>query len=92
MASTQLRTLIDNVLIDTSRDMVEQSNIVNQAFTRRVDELQDALCKMEEHLGKVTKNKNTHSRTIEPILQVIRRYNQKQFIKNYVDSFINSFS
>ena len=53
MASTQLRTLIDNVLNDTSRDMVEQCNTVNQAFQKRVDEMQDALSKMEDHLGKV---------------------------------------
>ena len=53
MASTQLRTLIDNVLQDTSRDMREQCDAVDVAFSKRVDEMQDAQAKMEENLKKV---------------------------------------
>ncbi|XP_074647836.1 tektin-4-like [Tubulanus polymorphus] len=53
MASEQLRTLIDNVLQDTSRDMREQCDTVDVAFAKRVDELEDALAKLKEHLKKV---------------------------------------
>ena len=53
MASIQLRTLIDNVLQDTSRDMREQADAVDVAFQKRVDEMQDAKNKLEENLRKV---------------------------------------
>ena len=53
MASIQLRTLIDNVLVDTSRDMGEQNNVVNQAFARRVAEVQNAKDKLQDNLKKV---------------------------------------
>lgn len=53
MASIQLRTLIDNVLQDTSRDMREQADAVEVAFKKRIDEMQDAKNKLEENLKKV---------------------------------------
>lgn len=53
MASIQLRTLIDNVLQDTSRDMIEQCDVVDNAFAKRVEEMEDAKAKMEENLKKV---------------------------------------
>jgi len=53
MASIQLRTLVDNVLQDTSRDMREQADAVDVAFQRRVGEVQDAQNKLEENLKKV---------------------------------------
>ena len=53
MSSIQLRTLIDNILNDTSRDMREQADAVDVAFQRRVDEVQDSKHKMEENLKKV---------------------------------------
>lgn len=55
MASIQLRTLIDNVLNDTSRDMMEQCDVVDTAFAKRVEEEEDAKAKMEESLKKVYK-------------------------------------
>lgn len=55
MASIQLRTLVDNVLQDTSRDMVEQCDVVDTAFAKRVEEMEDAKAKMEENLRKVGK-------------------------------------
>ena len=55
MASIQLRALIDNVLNDTSRDMREQADAVDNAFQRRIAEMQDAKDKMEENLKKVIK-------------------------------------
>ena len=54
MASIQLRTLVDNMLQDTSRDMREQADAVDVAFNRRVEEVQDAKAKMEENLKKVS--------------------------------------
>ena len=54
MASIQLRTLIDNVVQDTSRDMREQANAVDVAFRKRVDEVEDAKTKLEENLKKVS--------------------------------------
>jgi len=53
MASINLRALIDNVLRDTSDDLREQCNIVNQAFAKRLEELNDAKSKLENHLQKV---------------------------------------
>ena len=53
MSSIQLRTLIDNILNDTSRDMREQADAVDVAFQRRVDEVQDSKHKMEENLKRV---------------------------------------
>ncbi len=56
MGSAQLRTLIDNVLTDTSRDMLEQNNAVNQAFARRAAEMQDAKDKLQDNLKKVSQD------------------------------------
>lgn len=53
MASIQLRTLIDNVLEDTSRDMREQCDTVDVNFQKRVTEMEDAKAKLEENLKKV---------------------------------------
>ena len=54
MASIQLRTLIDNILNDTSRDMREQADAVDVAFQKRVDEVQDAKNKLDENLKKAS--------------------------------------
>ena len=53
MGSIQLRQLIDNILLDTSRDMREQCDTVDVAFQKRVTEMEDAKTKMEENLRKV---------------------------------------
>ena len=53
MASIQLRTLIDNILNDTSRDMREQADAVDVSFQKRVDEVQDSKHKLDENLKKV---------------------------------------
>lgn len=53
MASLQLRTLIDNVLEDTSRDLREQADAVNNAFQRRIDEMEDTKAKIMDGLKKV---------------------------------------
>lgn len=53
MASIQLRTLVDNVLEDTSRDMREQCDTVDVNFQKRLTEMEDAKAKLEENLKKV---------------------------------------
>lgn len=53
MASIQLRTLVDNVLEDTSRDMREQADQVDVNFAKRLTEMNDAQTKLEENLTKV---------------------------------------
>lgn len=53
MSSIQLRTTIDNILEDTSRDMREQCDTVDVSFQKRVDEMQEAQTKMEENLKKM---------------------------------------
>ena len=53
MASNKLRQLIDNILEDTSRDMREQCDHVDLNFQKRLEEMDDAKCKMEENLKKV---------------------------------------
>lgn len=52
LASQQLRNLIDQILTDTSNDMREQCNTVNSEFARRIEEMNDAKTKMENHLLK----------------------------------------
>jgi tektin-4 len=53
MASLQLRTLIDNILQDTARDVMEQADHVTGAFERRLAELEDCKSKLVENLRKV---------------------------------------
>lgn len=53
MASVNLRSLIDNVLHDISDDLREQCNVVNEALAKRLEELNDAKTKLENHLQKV---------------------------------------
>jgi len=53
MASIQLRTLVDNVLQDASRDMREQADAVDVSFQKRVEEVQDSKNKLEDNLRKV---------------------------------------
>ncbi|XP_013399215.1 tektin-4 [Lingula anatina] len=72
MASIQLRTLIDNVLQDTSRDMREQSDTVDVAFQKRIQEMQDAKQKMEENLSKICDEIAQQERNIAAMKQAIR--------------------
>jgi len=56
MASINLRSLIDNVLHDTSDDLREQCNAANEAFAKRTEEMNDSKTKLENHLQKVWKS------------------------------------
>jgi len=52
VASINMRSLIDNILNDTSNDLRNQCNVVNEAFQTRLEEMNDAKNKLENHLGK----------------------------------------
>lgn len=72
MASIQLRTLIDNILQDTSRDMREQADAVDIAYQRRVDEVQDAKNKLEENLKKVCDEISATEKNIADLKKAIK--------------------
>lgn len=49
----QMRELINNILQDTSRDMREQADRVENAFAKRIEEMAAAKAKMENQLENV---------------------------------------
>ena len=53
MASIHMRELINNVLQDTTRDMREQADRVENSFGRRIEEMAGAKAKMENQLENV---------------------------------------
>ena len=53
MASIQMRELINNILQDTTRDMREQADRVENAFGKRIEEMAGAKAKMENQLENV---------------------------------------
>jgi len=53
MASIQMRTLSNNILHDTARDIREQCDASDNAFERRVREMEDCKSKLMENLKKV---------------------------------------
>jgi len=72
MASIQLRTLIDNVLEDTSRDMREQCDTVDVNFQKRLTEMEDAKAKLEENLRKVCTEIADQEKNIADLKAAIR--------------------
>ncbi|KAK7113326.1 tektin-4-like [Littorina saxatilis] len=72
MASIQLRTLVDNVLEDTSRDMREQCDTVDVNFQKRLMEMEDAKSKLEENLKKVCVEIASQERNIDDLKAAIR--------------------
>jgi len=72
MASIQLRTLVDNVLEDTSRDMREQCDTVDVNFQKRLTEMEDAKAKLEENLRKVCTEIADQEKNIADLKQAIR--------------------
>ena len=48
-----MRELINNILQDTSRDMREQADRVENAFAKRIEEMAGAKAKMENQLTNV---------------------------------------
>ena len=65
MASIQLRSLIDSILTDISRDMREQADVVETEFARRIAEMSDAMQKMIQNMREVRRN-------VERTLKLIR--------------------
>lgn len=53
MASIQLRSLIDSILVDTARDMREQADVVETEFGKRIAEVSDSLQKMTYNMREV---------------------------------------
>jgi tektin-4 len=71
MASIQLRTLVDNVLNDTSRDMKEQADAVDAAFQHRLMEVENAKALLEEDLKKVCGDITSTEKAIAAIKKAI---------------------
>ncbi|XP_035695315.1 tektin-4-like [Branchiostoma floridae] len=71
MASINLRALIDNVISDTSTDMHEQCNTVDTAMAKRLEELNDAKAKLENHLQKTLQEIASQEKNIAMLKQAI---------------------
>ncbi|XP_029647027.1 tektin-4-like [Octopus sinensis] len=71
-SSIQLRECAKNILEDTSRDLFEQNNIVQSAFQKRLQELDDAKFRHESHLKKVCQEISDEEKNIEGLLKAIR--------------------
>jgi tektin-4 len=71
MASIQLRTLIDNVLNDTSRDMHEQADAVDSAFQHRILEVENAKAALEDNLKKVCNDISQTEKSIADLKKAI---------------------
>lgn len=56
MASIQMRELINNILQDTTKDMREQADRVENAFAKRIEEVAGARARMENQLHNVINN------------------------------------
>lgn len=71
MASINLRSLIDNILHDTSNDLANQANTVNEAFQTRCNEMDEAKNKMENHLQKTLSEIGNQENNIAMLKQAI---------------------
>ncbi|NXC50494.1 TEKT4 protein, partial [Penelope pileata] len=72
LASMNLRTLIDNILHDVSRDLRMQCDIVNEAFAKHCEELDDTKHKLEHHLKQALKEIGDQEANIVALKQAIR--------------------
>ncbi|XP_068100256.1 tektin-4 [Hyperolius riggenbachi] len=72
MASINLRSLIDNILQDTSEDLRSQCDNVNSAFARRCEEVEDAKRKLEHHLNKTLEEIRDQENNISALKQAIK--------------------
>ncbi|XP_032086162.1 tektin-4 [Thamnophis elegans] len=72
LASVNLRALVDNILHDTAEDLRMQFDIVNQAFAKRCEELEDAKHKMEHSLRKTLQEIGHQEHNIEALKQAIK--------------------
>uniref|UniRef100_A0A8D0GD48 Tektin n=1 Tax=Sphenodon punctatus TaxID=8508 RepID=A0A8D0GD48_SPHPU len=72
LASINLRALIDNILHDTAEDLRMQCDIVNKAFAKRCEEMEDAKHKLEHHLNKTLKEIGDQENNIAALKQAIK--------------------
>ncbi|XP_060119812.1 tektin-4-like [Heteronotia binoei] len=72
LASINLRALIDNILHDTSEDLRMQCDVVNEAFAKRCEEMDDAKHKLEHHLRKTLKEIGDQEYNIAALKQAIK--------------------
>ncbi|CAF1285764.1 unnamed protein product [Adineta steineri] len=72
MASIQLRSLIDSILMDTSRDMREQADVVETEFGRRISEMSDAMQKMNFNMRETLQAIAENERKIDMLRASIR--------------------
>jgi len=71
MASINLRSLIDNVLNDTSNDMRHQCNLTNTTLQQRVDEMNGAKVKLQNHLQKTIEEIGNQEKNIKMLREAI---------------------
>lgn len=72
MASIQMRTLDDNILHDTSRDIKEQCDATENAFQRRIAEMEDTKAKLIENLKKTVDEIAATERCIGDLKKAIK--------------------
>nr|XP_047922941.1 tektin-4 isoform X2 [Anser cygnoides] len=72
LASINLRALIDNILHDISEDLRMQCAAVNEAFAKRLEELDDTKHKLEHHLKKTLKEIGDQEANIAALKQAIK--------------------
>lgn len=72
MSSIQLQGLIQNILEDTSKDMVEQHNNVLKEFQKHLQELDDSKFKLQTHLKKICREISDAEKSIEDLNKAIR--------------------
>ncbi|XP_038184969.1 tektin-4 [Arvicola amphibius] len=72
LASVNLRKLIDCILRDTAEDLRLQCDAVNMAFSRRCEELDDALHKLQYHLQKTLREITDQEHQVAALKQAIK--------------------
>ncbi|UJR27298.1 hypothetical protein I4U23_008593 [Adineta vaga] len=72
MASIQLRSLIDSILVDTARDMREQADVVETEFGKRIAEVSDAMQKMTYNMRETLKAIADNEKKIDMLRASIR--------------------
>ncbi|XP_006274809.2 tektin-4 [Alligator mississippiensis] len=72
LASVNLRSLIDNILHDVAEDLRMQCALVDEAFAKRCEEMEDAKHKLEHHLKKTLKEIGDQESNIASLKQAIK--------------------
>nr|XP_009668684.1 PREDICTED: tektin-4 [Struthio camelus australis] len=72
LASINLRALIDSILHDVAEDLRMQCAVVNEAFAKRCEEMEDAKHKLEHHLKNTLKEIGDQEANIAALKQAIK--------------------